>query len=255
LDNTYPTATSDVVLLHASLSDVGCRREKNEDAMGVTASDAPERSVLMVVADGVGGSAAGEVASRLAVETVEREVFRDGEPADPSAVLGAALRTANKTIYAAAAQNPLHAGMATTCTAVLVRDSRLYLAHVGDCRAYLVGGGRIAQLTQDHSMGAEYDRQGQDLPPEKQNLANVLTRWLGSENEVEVDLHDALQLSLGDTFVLCSDGLTKMVKDDEILHMAAMHLPEGACRRLVDMARERGGPDNITVHVARLSRG
>jgi protein phosphatase len=254
LTTNYPTSIPDVALRHASGSDVGCRREKNEDAIGFIASDAPERSVLMIVADGVGGSAAGEVASRTAVDTIERELFRSGEPAAPGPALREALATANRTIFQAAAANPLYAGMATTCTAALIRDGRLFLAHVGDCRAYIAADGRLTQLTYDHSVGAEYERHGRPLPPEKQNLANVLSRWLGAEGDVDIDVYEDLELPLDANLVLCSDGLTKVVTDDEILHTVSMHLPDGACRRLIDLARERGGPDNISVHVARLSR-
>jgi serine/threonine protein phosphatase PrpC len=251
---TYPTSTPDVTLRYAGASDVGCRREKNEDAIGFVASDAPERSFLLIVADGVGGSAAGEVASQTAVETIEREVFRDGEPDVPGSALRAAVTAANRAIFQAAEANPLYAGMATTCTAAFIRGAKLNLAHVGDCRAYLAADGRLVQMTQDHSVGAEYVRQGRPLPPEKQNLANVLSRWLGSPDDVNVDVYEDLELAIGATLVLCSDGLTKVVSDDEILHTVSMHLPEGACRRLIELARERGGPDNISVHIACLNR-
>jgi protein phosphatase len=254
LSNGYQTSTPEISLIHASLTDPGCRREKNEDAITSLASDGAGRCFLMVVADGVGGTAAGEVASRIAVETVQDEVFRDGEPAEPAIALRDALLTANHAIKAAASENPLHAGMATTCTAAIVRGGELHVAHVGDCRAYLAGGGQLLQITDDHSMGAEYERQGQELPPDKQNLVNVLTRWLGTEDSVDVEVYSGLELAVGDTFVLCSDGLIKVVDDEEIKHTVCMHLPEGACRRLIDLARERGGPDNISVHVARLTR-
>jgi protein phosphatase len=253
-DKSFPTAIPGLNLLHASLSDIGCRRQKNEDAAGFFPPADPSGTYLLVVADGVGGNVAGEVASRIAVETIGRAFFAGGEPADLRAAMYEAIGAANHAILDDALSNPLRASMATTCTAAAIRGQELVLGHVGDCRAYLVQGGQIFHLTDDHSLAADYRRRGEPLPPDKAGLANVLTRWLGSDSEVQPDISEPLSLAEGSTLILCSDGLTKMVGDDEILYIASMHLPEAACRRLVDKARAAGGPDNITVQVARLSR-
>ncbi len=253
-DRSYPTTVPGLTLLHASISDIGCRRQKNEDAAGFFTSDDQPGTYVMVVADGVGGNVAGEVASRLAVDAIGRTFFAGGVPADLQTAMRASIHAANQAIQQDAAANPLRASMATTCTAAAIRGQELVLGHVGDCRAYLVQNGQIFHLTDDHSMAAEYRRRGETLPPDKQNLANVLTRWLGTEPNVEPDVSAPLSLSEGATLILCSDGLTKMVSDEEILFIASMHLPEAACKRLVDKARAGGGPDNITVQVARLSR-
>lgn len=222
--------------------------------MGYVPASGPDATHLVIVADGVGGSAAGEVASRLAVDTVSRVFFAQGEPTDPAQAMYEAFLEANRAIFAEAAADPLKAGMATTCTAAAIRGETVILGHVGDCRAYMAVDGQLIQLTADHSMANDYQREGLPLPPEKESLANVLTRWLGHEGDVAVELSELMQFNIGSTLVMCSDGLTKVVTPDEILHAISMHLPEGACRRLVDLARDRGGPDNITVQVARLAR-
>jgi serine/threonine protein phosphatase PrpC len=254
LANSYPISEPGLILHHAYLTDTGCKRQKNEDAAGFFTGDPPSGTYLLVVADGVGGSAAGEVASQLAVDSVGRVFFQGGDPPQPEEALREAIQAANRSIYEAAARDPLRAGMATTCTAAVLRGVDLWIGHVGDCRAYLVADGLLTQLTQDHSLAADYERQGQALPPEKQSLANVLTRWLGTDLEIAVDVTAPVRLKEDSNLVLCSDGLTKVINTDEILHTVSMHLPERACRRLVDLARERGGPDNITVQVARISR-
>ena len=241
-------------LARAGISDLGCRREHNEDAMGYVPAGTPDATHLLIVADGVGGSAAGEVASQLAVDTVSRVFFAQGEPVDPGQVLSDAFQQANQAIFNEAATDPQKAGMATTCTTAAIKGETVILAHVGDCRAYMAVGGQLIQLTADHSMANDYQREGRALPPEKESLANVLTRWLGHEGDAAVELSELMQFSPGSTLVMCSDGLTKVVNQDEILHAVSMHLPDGACKRLVELARERGGPDNITVQVARLNR-
>jgi len=254
LETRYPTTALGLHLYHASLTDVGCRREKNEDALGFFSGGEGSVTYLLTIADGVGGSAAGEIASQLAVRALGESFFRDGDPPDLAAALRAALQAANAAVLADAQGNPLHANMATTCTAAALRGQELVIGHVGDCRAYLIDGRDFRQLTADHSMAAEYLSRGEPLPADKQRLANVLTRWLGSEGTLEPDIGGPYLMPENATLVLCSDGLTKVVAETEIHEVVAIHMPQGACRRLVDMARERGGPDNITVQIARLSR-
>jgi PPM family protein phosphatase len=250
----YQSSAPGVVLARAGISDLGCRRKINEDCMGYIPAGTPDATNLLIVADGVGGSAAGEVASQLAVDTVSRVFFAQGEPANSAQALYDALQQANDAIFREAATDPMKAGMATTCTVAAVKGETIILGHVGDCRAYMAVGGELIQLTADHSMANDYLREGKPLPPEKESLANVLTRWLGHEGDPAAELSELMQFNLGSTLVMCSDGLTKVVQQDEILHAVSMYMPDGACKRLVDLARERGGPDNITVQVARLNR-
>jgi PPM family protein phosphatase len=238
----------------AALSDVGCVRANNEDAHGVYLGNDPERGSLLVVADGMGGAAAGEVASGLAVRTVA-DAYRDrASGGDPEQALQAALTGANRAIWERAAESPELGGMGTTCTAVAVVGSRACFAHVGDSRAYLLVDGTLTQLTADHSLAAEYARQG-GVGGAPARARNVLTRCLGVKPEVRIDVSAGL-IPLPDecTLLLCSDGLTNQVQEGELLELASAHGPEGACRRLVRLARDRGAPDNVTVVIARISR-
>ena len=254
MDQDHPTTSPQLRLVHACVTDLGCKREKNEDAAGFFAGPDGSGAYLMVVADGVGGTLAGEVASRLAVDTIGRVFFADGVPPRPTHALKDAITAANEAIRTAAAREPRHAGMATTCTAAYLCGQDLVLGHIGDCRAYLIEQGQIRRLTHDHSAAAEMRRRGEYVPPDRHDLANTLTRWLGTEPIVEIDIHQPIVFEPGATLVLCSDGLIKVVDEAEIARTVSLHLPAGASRKLVDLARERGGPDNITVHVARYCR-
>ena len=245
--------TSEDLLAVAFESDIGCVRKNNEDSAGVFPGDTADRGSLLVVCDGMGGAAAGEVASRTAVETLSNVYFRPDAGADPGSALVRAVSDANHAILQAAMANTAQAGMGTTCTAVAIVGNRLWFGHVGDSRAYVVNGGEIRQITRDHSLAAEYERTGGGGMAAAR-AKNVLTRCLGVKPDVVVDSDPALELAHGTTVVLCSDGLSNLVEDGEISHLVSMHLPEGACKRLVHLARERGGPDNITVMVARLTR-
>ncbi len=239
----------------AALSDIGCVRKNNEDFQGVFPGRDPARGVLMVVADGMGGAAGGEVASRLAVEKVSDLYFGAGSGNTPAQALRKAIEGANSAIYEKASGDPRLGGMGTTCTAVAVAGREIWFGHVGDSRAYLAFEGSLEQLTQDHSLAAETQRQGGPAVVVSRGK-NVLTRCLGVRADVMVDVSEsAIGLPDSGILVLCSDGLTNQVEDNEILHAISMHLPEGACKRLVELARERGGPDNITVQIARITRG
>ena len=132
------------------------------------------------------------------------------------------------------------------------KGETLVIGHVGDCRAFMALGGELIQLTQDHSMENDYAREGLPLPPEMESMASILTRWLGQAGDVDVEMSQLMEFKRHNTLVICSDGLTKTVTPDEVLHTVSMHLSESACRKLVELAKERGGPDNITVQVARL---
>lgn len=236
----------------ASLSDVGCVRDNNEDSIGVFPGEAPARGTLLIVADGMGGAAAGEVASRIAVETVKAHFFESSSA--PPEALREALLAGNAAIHARSAEDPDLAGMGTTCTAVAVIGHELWFGHVGDSRAYLVEDGRLRQVTRDHSLAAEFERQsGEGGAPAR--ARNVLTRCLGVRPFVEVDVSEtAIPFPEGAALVICSDGLCNQVDDGEIQQVVSMHRPDGACRRLVQLAKERGAPDNVSVAVGRVTR-
>ncbi len=234
-----------MILSAAGRTDVGLRRSVNEDCFTL-ASDLG----LYLVADGMGGHTAGQLASRLATaETVEalRSV------AEASATLSEKLRycvaAANRQIFDTAKRKPELAGMGTTLVALLTRPGRVALAHVGDSRAYLVRGGRIRQLTDDHSLVAELVRRQEITPGAARGHPHrhVLTRALGVRRSVEADLAE-LTPTAGDVVVLCSDGLTGLVEDTEIASAVAANRDlERICEHLVGVANDRGGEDNITV--------
>lgn len=241
-------------LVVAGRSDVGRLRDSNEDAWFVG------RRVL-VVADGLGGHAAGEVASQLAVEQLAALDERaDSSWADAVDSARAALRDAvvagNRAIREAAAADPARAGMGTTVTAAVVVDAQLCLAHVGDSRAYLLREGTLRQLTEDHSHVAELIRAGQITPAQARThpYRAVITRALGLEDDVAVDTPAPVALAPGDVVLLCSDGLTEPLTDEEIAEvLAGADDPDRACGALVDAANAAGGPDNVTVVVAAVA--
>lgn len=242
----------------AAATDLGRRRSGNEDSHGVSV-EAPAGSreapvTLLIVADGMGGSNAGEVASSLAVEAVTR-VWRDSKDADPIARLQHAVEIANTEVYEHSRTRADLNGMGTTCTVIAVRGDEAWFAHVGDSRAYLVHGGKIRQLTTDHSLVAQLVQRRQ-LTPEEAKVdprRNVVTRSVGVGPQVEVDGGRIEQpLEPGDTLVICSDGLHGQVNDNEIAAAASGESLDQACADLISLANQRGGPDNITVVMARI---
>jgi protein phosphatase len=235
-----------------ALSDVGQRRAANEDRYALAADLG-----LYLVADGMGGHTAGQVAAELAAQAAV-DALRT--LVDASASLAEKLRyavaAANREIFATARAKPALQGMGTTLVALLVGEERIALAHVGDSRAYLIRGGRIRQLTDDHSLVAELVRRREITARAARGHPHrhVLTRALGVRRSVEPDLAE-LTPAAGDTFVLCSDGLTGHVGDEEIAEtvLAADDL-EAGCDRLIDLANSRGGEDNITVLLLRREK-
>jgi serine/threonine protein phosphatase PrpC len=242
----------------AVASDPGKRREKNEDAYAVRGDLG-----LYVVADGMGGHAAGEVASRMAIEAIESFVAdtRDADPNrtwpvpyDPSiGVAGNRLKAgfglANRRLAAAMTDDPDLRGMATTAAAVLAANGEAVVAHVGDSRVYRLRDGRLEQLTEDHSWVGEQVRAGvlSDTDARRHPWRNVVTRAIsgGADPDVEVA---SLELVQGDRLVICSDGLSGVVsrEDMEAIVTGTADLEE-ACRALIQAANDAGGPDNITV--------
>jgi serine/threonine protein phosphatase PrpC len=239
------------------LSDVGCVRELNEDRGRVVQPGDDEerarRGVLAIVADGMGGHSAGEVASELAVAAVHRAYYEsDGEPMD---ALADALTAANKAIFATAAADKTLEGMGTTCVALALCSDHAHAASVGDSRIYLLRGGGIYQMTADDSAVGAMVAQGLLTREEARHHAdrNVILRALGTHADVQVSRWDQpLPLKAGDTFLLCSDGLTDLVEDQEIVREIGEHNGADACKALVALARARGGHDNITVALLRV---
>jgi PPM family protein phosphatase len=246
----------DLVAHAAGRSDRGRVREVNEDRV-LLLDGIGHGAALYAIADGLGGHAGGDVASTLAVETLETQVrLLLGQHISPSEALVEAFRRANAAIYAGA-QGPDRPGMATTCTAVLLQRGEVIVAHVGDSRAYLLRGPQTRQLTIDHSLAGELARHGELADGDVRNHAqrHVLTRALGTAPEVEIDSAPE-PLRPGDVLVLTTDGLHNAVPPAEIGRVVrtARDLDE-ACRVLVGLANARGGVDNASAVIVRVSAG
>lgn len=245
----------------AGKSDIGCVRGNNEDNFGYDS-----RYGIFVVCDGMGGQAAGEVASKMAVDAL-LQYFRD--PANSPGIggdrvitavpvcankLADAINLANRTIYQAGQEKTGRSGMGSTIVAALVRGHSLAIGHVGDSRIYLIRQGGIQQLTQDHSLVMEQVRLGYLTREQAENseLQNVILRALGAEKEVEPDVEDLVAVS-GDVLLMTSDGLTRHVRDEEILAIVSSSRSlDQACSALVEAAKDRGGDDNITCLLLRI---
>ncbi len=237
----------------AKLSDVGRTRDHQEDFVDYLIPEdlqsRQRKGVLYVVADGMGGHNAGEVASRGAVERIIHEYYNSPVDDVPTSLVQA-IQNANRMIHQQAQASPAQSGMGTTAVAAVIRGRELYIANVGDSRAYMIRNGQIKQITVDHSWVEEQVRAGiltrdqAKIHPQR----NVITRALGSKPEVDVDTFRG-EMREGDVVVLCSDGLTGHVADAEILSVASRFPPEEAVQRLVQRANELGGSDNISVVV------
>jgi serine/threonine protein phosphatase PrpC len=247
-----------LVKFHWALrSDPGAVRPTNEDFAAVHAPGTPDdswdRGPLFVVADGLGGHAAGEVASRVAVETI-LDRWRTGTPNAPHSWLRNAVRDANAAVFDAAHERSRR-GMGTTVTAVTLSGREAIVAHIGDSRAYLVRGTHCTQLTSDHSRVGEMLRMKLITAEQARShpARSMLTRSLGSEPAVQIDLVRQ-PIEKGDTFVLCSDGLWDMVPRNEIADVCASEgTVMAVASTLTDIANKRGAPDNITVLVVRIT--
>ena len=244
----------------AGKTDVGCVRANNEDNFGYDS-----RYGIFVVCDGMGGQAAGEVASKMGVDIL-LDYFRNESSAAESNItngqagssgarsLASAIQLANRTIYKAGQEQNGRSGMGSTIVAALVRGNSLAIGHVGDSRIYLVRQGSIQQLTQDHSLVMEQVRRGYITleQAQKSEMQNIILRALGSEEAVEADIEDLVAMP-GDLLLMTSDGLTRHVPDEEILEI--VQRPENLeqlCTSLVQTAKDRGGDDNITCLLVRM---
>ncbi|HYM06474.1 MAG TPA: Stp1/IreP family PP2C-type Ser/Thr phosphatase [Terriglobales bacterium] len=243
----------------ASLSDVGCQRENNEDRYSYWEPDNdpqfPQKGRLAIVADGMGGYEGGQEASRIAVEAIE-EVYANAVAGEPRSWLLEGFQAAHHRIQEYAEKYPDLHGMGTTCTAMALLDHQLYFAHVGDSRLYLVRGSSISRLTHDHSYVSRLVENGVLRAEEAEShpQRHILTAALGAGSTITPDSPaQPLSLESGDVLVLCTDGLWGLLTEEEIKSSVAGKTAAEICDHLVDTAKRRGGPDNITLQVLRIN--
>jgi PPM family protein phosphatase len=243
----------------AGLTDVGCLRENNEDRLAywepATDEQFQVKGRLAIIADGMGGHEGGQEASRIAVETIE-EVYANGAVGNPRAWLLEGFQAAHQRIQEYAEKYPDLHGMGTTSTAMALIDHQLYFAHVGDSRLYLVRGSNISRLTHDHSYVSRLVENGVLRAEEAEShpQRHILTAALGAGASVTPDSPaEPAQLEPGDVLVLCTDGLWGLLTEAEIQSAVAGKTAAEICDTLVDTAKRRGGPDNITMQVLRVS--
>lgn len=236
------------------LTDTGRSRPVNQDFIGLFHS--PDgHDFIAIVADGMGGHQAGEIASQLAVEEIQRSFFTQREKHSPEQALRRVFEVANTVIFWHAQSAPDYHGMGTTLVALVLSESAAYFAHTGDSRLYLMRENQIRQLTEDHTLVAEMlrqrliDHQQAKIHPDR----NIITHSIGTREKVFVDTSDAqLPLQIGDCFLLCSDGLYDLVDETEMLHQATIYPAQQACQELVQLANDRGGHDNISVIIVKI---
>lgn len=247
----------DDIITDASATDTGMRRANNQDSLSVVRAANSEvwrqRGHLFMVADGMGAHAVGELASKMACDNIPFNYVKS-KTGTPSEAMTKAYREVGSLIYGRASANRDFQGMGTTCTTLLLLPEGALIAHVGDSRCYRVRQGRIDQLSFDHSMVWELMKR-KLLPPEQAAShihKNVITRSLGPDPEVEVDIEGPLAVEPNDVFLLCSDGLSGRVDDPELGVFAENFHPKDACRYLIHLTNLRGGPDNITLIVLRI---
>ena len=242
----------------ANLSDVGCERSENEDYFAYAEPESDEeyrtKGRLAIVADGMGGHEGGQIASGIAVDFV-RQTYFSFPSGDPEEALLEAFRSAQDAIHDWVGEHPELRGMGTTCTAAVLRGGELHYAHVGDSRLYLLRNSTITRLTRDHSWVNRLVEQGlitaeqAAVHPDR----NVLTAALGMNSPPPADFSERpVALVAGDSILLCSDGLHGLVSDQEMLAVVSGCDVASACRALVEMAKQRGGFDNITVQILRM---
>ncbi len=244
-----------LTLAYSQLSDIGLLRTDNQDSCGKFPENSDDLyskdGQLFIVADGMGGHRGGQQASSMAVSNIAKFYFDHPEMEIPSRLQQAFQETNQKILQFAQGNAEFH-GMGTTCTCLALKGDRAYIAHVGDSRAYRIHHSGIEQLTRDHSQVAELQRQGilTEKEARQHPQRNLLNRALGARPEVEVDTSE-LTIQAGDYFLLCSDGLAK-VEDEALQEVVLSNAPEKACQKLVQLANNLGGEDNITVQIIRI---
>lgn len=236
----------------------GMVRKDNQDNSGKFPADSLDLSTpkgqLFIIADGMGGHQAGRKASEMAVQHLAETYLATPED-DILAALRLGFGKANEQIYRCSLENPEYRGMGTTCSALVLKGSRGFFGHVGDSRIYRIGKRKMQQLTKDHSKVAELVRRGILSKEEARHHPerSHLYRALGTRPAAEVDFSDEIVLDSSKTFLLCSDGLFNHVEEKEMQKIALAYAPEEACKALIELANQRGGTDNITVQVVKLT--
>lgn len=237
-----------------SLSDTGSSRPINQDYIGLfNASD--DTDYLAIVADGMGGHRAGDVASRVAVETIQQNYFSLLKELTPEQALHQTFQEANTAVLTLARQHPDYRGMGTTLVALSLHQSAAHFAYTGDSRLYLIRNGTIHQLSQDHTLVAEMLRKGLISAEQAKHHPDkhIITHAVGTQEKVFVDISESpISLQQNDCFLLCSDGLYDLVSDDEMLNDAMQFSAQQACHELVQLANARGGYDNISVVIIKI---
>ena len=235
-------------------TDVGLKRNSNQDFVYASDQKVGRLPSLLIVADGMGGHAAGDLASRVCVETMVSSIEGSGQT-ETIPILAEAVQKANRAVLKKAAEKPVYAGMGTTIVAAVIDGNTLYVANVGDSRLYLIDDDRIDHITLDHSLVAEMVRSGRISPEQMRNHPekNIITRAVGGEENVKADFFD-VGLHKGDVVLLCSDGLTNMVEDEQIFRIIRREKTlRDAGQKLISAANSAGGRDNISVVLARLT--
>ena len=247
----------DDIIVDATATDTGMRRSNNQDSHTIVRASKVEtwrsRGHIFMVADGMGAHAVGELASKLACDNIPHN-YNKTKAGPPAEAITKAYKQVGGIIHGKAAANRDFQGMGTTCSTLLLMPEGALIAHVGDSRVYRIRNGRIDQLFFDHSLAWELVRR-KHLSAEQATKAvprNVITRSLGPDPNVEVDIEGPLPVEVGDVFLLCSDGLSGLVEDPELGAFAGNFHPSDACRYLLHLANVRGGHDNITVVMVRI---
>jgi len=247
----------DDIIVDAAATDTGMRRSNNQDSHTIVRASKVEtwrsRGHIFMVADGMGAHAVGELASKLACDNIPHN-YNKTKVGPPAEAITKAYKQVGGIIHGKAAANRDFQGMGTTCSTLLLMPEGALIAHVGDSRVYRIRNGRIDQLSFDHSLAWELVRRNH-LSAEQATKAvprNVITRSLGPDPSVEVDIEGPLPVEPGDVFLLCSDGLSGLVEDPELGAFGGNFHPQDGCRYLLQLANVRGGHDNITVVMARI---
>jgi protein phosphatase len=249
-----PTCLARVSL--GAKTDLGQARENNEDKFDWLEPETEEtlatRGRLYAVADGMGGHSSGQIASEMALKTLLRAYY-SGRYGDIPSALTAGIRAANSLVWEAGRRIPGRTGMGTTLTALVLHDDQALIAQVGDSRAYLLRQDHLEQITEDHSWVAEQVRARllTEEEAEASPFRNIITRSIGADEHVEPELFE-VPVQVGDVFLLCSDGLTGVVSTEEIQHALSHNSPSMAAWQLIDLANDKGGPDNITCLILRI---
>lgn len=246
----------ELTITFSQLSDVGLVRSENQDSYGKFPADSDDLDsrdgLLFIIADGMGGHRGGQQASQMAVTNISRFYLENNGMEIPQRLLQAFQET-NEKIHQFAQSNAEFLGMGTTCTCLALSDNRGYITHVGDSRVYRINRTGIEQLTHDHSQVAELQRQGilTEHEARQHPQRNLLNRALGARPAVETDASE-FEISPGDHFLLCTDGLSRV--EDQVLKEAVLNnVPDKACQKLVQLANELGGDDNVTAQVIRVN--